>query len=138
MVCSLYHEQECSTTRSRIKIIRDEEFGNNLVSICIQCVEAYCMESCPLGALSRDEKTGAVLVDDKLCNGCEACIAACPLGAIHLDSDKGIVFKCDLCGGDPECAKMCTRETLIMKVDDIDSPARKTLMGEMSRLLSKV
>ena len=138
MVCSLVHEHECSTTKSRIRIFRDEEFGNNLISLCIQCADAYCIESCPVEALHRDEETGVVIVDDKLCNGCEACIEACPLGALFLDREKDIVFKCDLCGGDPECVKVCSREALIVKDVDPASPDRKSFMAETSKLLSQM
>ena len=67
MVCSLVHEGECSAAKSRIKSYRDEEFGNDLVSVCMQCADAYCAESCPAGALNRDMKTGAVLVTAELC-----------------------------------------------------------------------
>jgi len=135
MVCSLVHEGECSTTKSRIRIFRDEEFGNNLVSLCIQCAEPYCVESCAYGALSRDGETGVVLVDDKLCSGCEVCLVACPLGAVSLDKEKDIVFKCDLCGGDPECVKVCSREALVVKDVDPASPDRKSFMEETSKLL---
>ena len=138
MMCSLVHEQECSSVKSRIRIFRDEEFGNNLVSLCMQCADTYCVDSCAYGALSRDEKTGAVLVDDELCNGCEICIPACPLGAISFDKDKGIVFKCDLCGGDPECVKMCSRGALAVKDIDLASPDRKSFMTETARLLSQM
>ncbi len=138
MICSLSHEDECSTTKSRIRIVRDEEFGNNLVSLCMQCTDAYCIESCTFGALSRDEKTGAVVVDDKSCTGCEECIAVCPVDGLSLDKEKGIVFKCDLCGGDPECVKFCSRNTLTLKDTDITSPERKSFMTETSKLLLQV
>ncbi len=138
MICSLVKEDECSITKSRIRIVRDEEFGNNLVSLCIQCAEVYCVESCPVAALSRDPETGVVLVDDKLCNDCEACVVACPLGAIYLNKEKDTVFKCDLCGGDPWCVKFCSRGTLVLKDTDIDSPERKSFMVETSKLLSQV
>ncbi len=138
MVCSLSHEGECSTTKSRITIIRDEEFGNNLVSLCIQCADTYCIESCSYGALSRDPETGAVLVDENLCNACEACIVACPLGGISLDKDKDVVFKCDLCGGDPECVKFCSRGALTLIETDITAPERKSFMTETEKLLSQV
>ncbi len=138
VICSLTHEDECSITLSRIKIIRDEEFGDNLVSVCTQCAEVHCIESCPLTALNRDAETGAVLVDDKLCNACEACIVACPVGGISLDKEKNIVFKCDLCGGDPECVKFCSRGALTLKETDITAPERKSFMTETEKLLSQV
>ena len=136
MVCSLVHEGECSTAKSRIRIFRDEEFGNNLISLCMQCGD-YCIQSCPVEALRRDEKTGAVLVDDELCIGCEACIEACPLGALFMDSKKDVVFKCDLCGGDPECVKFCSRKALTLKDVDPTSPDRKSFVVATGKLLSQ-
>ena len=138
MVCSLAHEGECSTAKSRIKIFRDEEFGNNLISVCLQCADAYCVESCAYGALSRDDKTGVVLVDDELCNVCEIFITACPLGAISLNKEREIVFKCDLCGGDPECVKICSRGALVVKDIDPASADRKSFMTETAELLRQM
>jgi Fe-S-cluster-containing hydrogenase component 2 len=123
---------------SRIKILRDEEFGNNLVSLCMQCPEAYCVESCPTEALRRDEGTGAVLVNNGLCTGCEACVVACPLGAISLDREKNIVFVCDLCEGDPECVKICDREALLVKEVERASSTRKSFIEETSDRLLKM
>jgi Fe-S-cluster-containing hydrogenase component 2 len=35
------------------------------------------------------------------------CAAVCPFGAINFDSIGKRVIKCDLCDGDPLCAKFC-------------------------------
>jgi len=125
MVCSLSHEGECSTTLSRIKICRDEEFGNNLVALCIQCPDAFCLESCPSDAISRDNKTGAVLVDPDSCTACEACLDACPVGAIYLNTQTNTIFKCDLCGGDPECVKFCSTEAIKYLEETAELEARR-------------
>lgn len=135
MVCSLIHEQECSAAKSRIRIVRDEEFGNNVVSLCMQCADAPCMESCPSEALHRGRETGAVLVDGERCTGCAACIGACPLGALSLDREKTIVFKCDLCGGDPECVKWCNRGALVWSEVDPKAPDRVSRRRETVELL---
>ena len=39
--------------------------------------------------------------------GCKVCTIACPFGTINYNSSTGKVVKCDLCGGDPYCAKAC-------------------------------
>ena len=137
-ICSLIHEQECSTTKSRIRIFRDEEFGNNLVSVCMQCEEAHCLQSCVYDAISRDEKTGAVLIDSAVCNGCQACLVVCPVNAVFFNNEKDKALKCDLCGGDPECVKFCSRNAIILKDTDFTAPDRKTFMTETSKLLSGV
>ncbi len=128
MVCSLRHENECSTSKSRIRILRDEEFGENLISLCMQCAEGYCIEGCPSRALSRQIETGVVSVDPALCTGCGACIATCPLGGLHLAEEKGIAFQCDLCGGEAECVRVCSRGALIVTDADPASRERKFLV----------
>lgn len=136
-VCSLSHDGDCSTSMSRIRIVRDEEFGNNLVSSCTHCEEAHCMESCVYDAISRDEKTGAVLIDAGTCNACQACLVVCPVDAVHFNQEKNVAFKCDLCDGDPECVKFCSRGALTLKEIDFASPERKSAMAETSRLLAQ-
>jgi len=34
-------------------------------------------------------------------------MVVCPFGAIYYDDEKKIFYKCDLCGGEPECVKWC-------------------------------
>lgn len=135
MICSFHHEHACSTTRSRIKIVVDQEYGNHLVSVCAQCSDAPCVEICPTAALRRDERTGAVLVEAELCHACKTCVAECPLDAMFFDKARNVVFVCDLCNGDPECVKVCTRRAL--KTIDVDytSPARRTSIEKRSGLL---
>ncbi len=137
-ICSLLKEGECSATKARIRIFRDEEFGSNLVSLCTQCADTYCIKSCREDALTRDPDTGAVLVDENLCTGCEACVTACPVSGISYDKEKNIVFKCDLCGGDPECVKFCSRGALAFKDTDITAPERKSFMRETGKLVRKL
>ena len=45
-------------------------------------------------------------------------MGACPFGAILVDPKTGDVVKCDLCGGDPTCVKVCpTRALLYVRAD---------------------
>jgi len=73
--------------------------------VCHQCERAPCMKSCEVDAITRNDDTGAVVVDAELCIGCGDCEEACPLGMIKM-VDK-TAHKCDLCGGDPLCIKEC-------------------------------
>lgn len=138
MVCSLHHEQECSTTKSRIRILKDSDWAFDCPLLCIQCIEAPCIESCSTGAIYRDGATGIVVVDDKACVGCRDCITACPLRALFLDEEKVIIFKCDLCAGDPECVKWCSNKALILKEVTIDSPDRKAFLDKASKYIQTV
>jgi len=35
------------------------------------------------------------------------CTIACPFGASVYDPVLDMIAKCDLCGGDPQCVKLC-------------------------------
>jgi Fe-S-cluster-containing hydrogenase component 2 len=75
------------------------------------------MNVCPQKAISRDEEMSRVMVDYDLCIGCRACIAACPFGAMGYDQVERKVIKCDLCEGEPLCAKFCD----IKAIEYVDS-----------------
>ena len=60
-----------------------------------------------MGALFRDDQTGAVTIDPNRCIGCKMCMVVCPLGAITWDEDSGEMIKCDLCLGEPLCVAHC-------------------------------
>jgi len=146
MVCSFHHEGASSVTKSRVKVLHDmDRLAWDFPILCIQCAEAPCIEACPVGALNRAEVTGAmttlsvvagvVVVDASICNGCGECITACPLQALSLDEDKGVIFKCELCGGDPECVKWCDRGVFTRQEVDLDSPDRKAFVDEASKHL---
>ena len=135
MACSLRHEQECSTSKSRIKILHGKEWSFDFPVLCIQCAPAYCVESCTTEAIYREEVTGIVAVDAGLCTGCGECLTACPLRALALDEEKGIIRKCDLCGGDPECVRCCPVEALALREADLNSPARMYFTDRASKLI---
>jgi Fe-S-cluster-containing hydrogenase component 2 len=71
-------------------------------------MEYPCVKSCPVQALSVDANTKAVIVDRAKCISCGKCINACPgkMPYLHPGDNKANI--CDLCGGDPECVKVCT------------------------------
>jgi Fe-S-cluster-containing hydrogenase component 2 len=54
-----------------------------------------------------------VSISSEKCIGCYECITACPFNAIRVDTGEGLVFKCDLCGGDPECVKWCPTGSIV-------------------------
>ena len=107
----------------------------NCCRCCCVLLRSVTKLSIPFGV--APSSFWAVVEEDE-CNGCEACISACPVGSISLDWDKNVVFKCDLCGGDPECVKFCSRGALTLKETEIASPERKSFMTETSRLLSQI
>ncbi|MDO8473119.1 MAG: 4Fe-4S dicluster domain-containing protein, partial [Dehalococcoidia bacterium] len=90
-----------------IAVIALQDEGPWFPLVCQQCEDAPCALTCPTGALSRDPDTPSVSLDQKRCVGCGMCLVSCPFGAIRLDAKAKKMAKCDLCGGDPACAKKC-------------------------------
>jgi len=114
LACAFRHSRSSVQPQaSRITahvIVPDEQ---NVPLVCLQCEEAACAQACQVGALSRNEATGAIEVDEAKCVGCRQCVAACPFGQVRFDPGKLKAFKCDLCGGDnPSCAAFCPTAAL--------------------------
>ena len=66
---------------------------------CGHCDNAVCMSACDHGAIFKEEKYGAVLVDQDLCEGDRNCFQACPYGAPKFASDEPgpKMSKCTMC-----------------------------------------
>jgi len=81
--------------------------GVEVPHLCSQCMDYPCVASCPVTALSVDPNTKAVIVDRAKCISCGKCINACPgtVPYLHPGDNKAVI--CNLCGGDPECVKVC-------------------------------
>lgn len=137
-VCSLKNTGRIQPARSRVKVIRYEkrgEYHNYIPMVCQQCNTPLCMEACPTNAISRNEATGAMIVDDKACVGCRVCNMACPIGGISIDPVSNIAFKCELCDGDPECVKYCDVESLTyVPLDRLDSAMKRSKSQKISEL----
>jgi len=126
MACSLYHEGKCSPILSRIRVVKYEALGKNYPSICSQCSKPQCLDACSHGAIKLNEKTGAVIIDESLCVGCRSCLEACP--QVGFNASKGIAFKCDLCGGEPQCYRFCPSGALAFSdVNEILMARRRAL-----------
>jgi len=108
--CTFFHEGEFNPRRARIKVLVRAREGINAPLVCTQCKK--CISVCNRDALAWDEKVGIVRVDAEKCNACGLCIKACEQGAIFLDPISNIVNICDLCDGDPQCAKWCFEKVL--------------------------
>jgi len=105
MACSYENEGVFNPAKSRIKVFTFHEEGRFVPYTCTQCAEAWCMQACPVNAIRKNHATGAMEVIDSLCVGCRVCTIACPFGTINYNESTGKVIKCDLCGGDPQCAE---------------------------------
>ncbi|MBS7631689.1 4Fe-4S dicluster domain-containing protein [Candidatus Bathyarchaeota archaeon] len=108
IACSLHHENKIWPEASRVRIFMKVP-GAEFPHLCTQCHDYPCVSSCPVDALTVDKRTAAVLVDRDKCTGCGLCIKACPGSIPFLHPKDGKATICDLCNGDPQCTKVCTK-----------------------------
>jgi Fe-S-cluster-containing dehydrogenase component len=98
---------------------------------CNHCDEPACMYACPALAYDRDAVTGAVLLDESKCIGCQYCLWACPYDAPVFDKGLGVMSKCTFCnhllqeGLKPACAVHCPTGAL----DFADLPEEQLVNG---------
>jgi anaerobic carbon-monoxide dehydrogenase iron sulfur subunit len=113
-------EQACSLEKASVPGVpakpRVQSFSitekMKFVSLCLQCDQASCQAVCPVYALVRNPETGAIEVNDR-CIGCGFCVPACPFGCMDYDPVHNEYIKCDVCKGDPACAKYCPTGALV-------------------------
>ncbi len=111
LACSYEHIGEFNPARSRITVFDFHEKARFVPYTCTQCDQAWCMQVCPVGAITNED--GVKVVNAATCVGCKVCTIACPFGTINYEPATGKVIKCDLCGGDPACARACPTEAII-------------------------
>lgn len=136
--CSIFHEKVSNPSRARIHIVKWENAGLFLPMVCQQCENPICENVCPMGAIKRDDKTGALLIDKDLCVGCKLCVMFCPLGGVTIGKNREIL-KCDLCGGDPVCVKFCIPGALqYIDANAINLRKKRIAAEKFSELMKKL
>lgn len=70
-----------------------------LFATCYHCERPVCIDACEHHALFKEDKYGAVLLDDDACQGDRNCWKACPYGALQYESDAPgtVPHKCTMC-----------------------------------------
>jgi Fe-S-cluster-containing hydrogenase component 2 len=111
LVCSLAHGGVCGSQQSKIWIERPS-LKVDVPVVCVQCEDPPCVPACPEGAL-RQLPNGSIEVSEEKCDACRGCVTACPYDAIRIVREVAVV--CDLCGGDPLCAKYCPVDAVRVK-----------------------
>lgn len=91
-----------------------------LFAPCYHCENPACVRACKQGAICKEERFGAVLVDQEKCRGDRNCWKACPYGAPQFQSDEPgtKMSKCTMCldrleqGHLPICVQSCPMRAL--------------------------
>jgi formate hydrogenlyase subunit 2 len=140
VACSDAHRKAGLSDTPRIRIFNEPETkldpelirtqfarGNFFQHVCLQCPDAPCLPVCPVNALRLEPKTGARIIDEKVCIACGRCAVSCPFDVrpetavtskepngqktrITFDPKVNAFTKCDLCYFRPEgpaCIEKC-------------------------------
>jgi len=139
LACSLKKTMKFNPIKSMISVMQVTKLEIYIPIVCLQCRKPFCEDVCPTRAMSRDEKTGAMVVNRDLCVGCRMCMIVCPFEGVSLDTEAGVSVKCDLCGGDPVCVKHCAYGAIkFVTVDEEVAAKRKEAIDRLSKLLETV
>lgn len=134
-VCSVYHEGVASPSLSRIRAFKNVmDACITDIKTCKQCAGAECVAACPNDAMSVDSETGARIIDEKACVGCQVCLYACPVepSRIKYNEKKNICFKCNLCDGEPQCVKFCPTGALTASWVEVEDASAENELYEMN------
>ena len=105
MVCSLFHLGAINPEKSAIRIHQDDlETGMNRPTLCRRCKEMKCLEG--------EEVTERLEKRRFLWDRGRA--ERCPFAALRVF--EGRAYHCDLCGGRPQCVKVCTTGAITLFV----------------------
>jgi anaerobic dimethyl sulfoxide reductase subunit B (iron-sulfur subunit) len=93
---------------------------HTLFAPCYHCQQPACLAACSHGAIYKEPRFGAVLVNADKCLGCRDCWQACPYGAPQFAGDEpgSVMSKCTFCidrldqGHLPACVNACPARAL--------------------------
>jgi carbon-monoxide dehydrogenase iron sulfur subunit len=109
VICSLSHLGIVDKNKSAVRIIMDE-LGDSIHTpkVCLQCKKMKCLEEDLAIEPSLDierERKKFIWESTKRAE-------LCPFDGCFLYENR--VYHCDLCGGDPQCIKVCTQGALTL------------------------
>lgn len=123
--CVFAHEGSQRVEAARVRVYSFPWEGVSVPMLCQHCSEAACVAVCPTGAMHRNPDTALVEYDIDRCIRCRMCTSACPFGNCSYDAMTDIILKCDLCGGDPACVKVCPSDALEFVNDTVSTVSRQ-------------
>ena len=101
MVCSLVHLGVINTEKSAIRVQKDDlDTSLHEPVLCRQCKEMTCLTD---EDVEEDQERKAYLWSKSRAE-------RCAFRALSVFGD--LAFHCDLCGGRPQCVKVCTPKAI--------------------------
>jgi carbon-monoxide dehydrogenase iron sulfur subunit len=119
-----------SYEKTHIRHTLEFERGEIECQYCQHCEEPLCMASCPANAIHKDQNTGIVKINTLECIGCQTCNVVCPARIPKFYSDRKTSMKCDLCDGDPACAKYCSPMAISLVTREEADEILKQIYGD--------
>jgi carbon-monoxide dehydrogenase iron sulfur subunit len=102
-MCSLFHMGAVNSEKSAVRIEKDDlETSMNSPFVCRQCKNMKCLEGERVAPEAERKKF--------IWTGQRS--SKCPFHALNVFGGKS--YHCDLCGGTPQCVKVCTTGALVM------------------------
>lgn len=138
LACSYGKSDSFNPKDSAVSVLFFEDAGLQVPMMCMQCDIPHCVSVCTVNALTKDDKTGVIKYDSEKCIGCKMCVSACPFGNMTYSSRLKKVIKCDLCSGDPQCAKMCDYKAIEYKELDSNLDKRKNIANQFKEAFGEV
>jgi len=137
LACSFSHEGAFQPRYSSVHAYSWEREGISVPMMCQHCDDAPCVSVCPTGAMHENEANARVEWDQGLCILCKMCTVACPFGNAVYDASNKRIIKCDMCKGDPECARFCPNGALVYLDDTLAVRDRKKAFASKFRAAFK-
>jgi fructose-bisphosphate aldolase, class I len=120
--CVAAHDEFTFSTHLSRLSIHNSGLGRHRVMYCTLCKK--CIDICPTDALRWHSQSGAVEFVAEKCTACDKCVEICPTGvivktdhAIQLADGRSLPYGlliCDLCDGEPACARICPTEAIVV------------------------
>ena len=104
LICSLFHLGVINSEKSAIRIQKDDLNTNmNKPLVCRQCEEMKCLDG--EDAVQKSEKEQFLWE--------KARAGRCPFDSLSVFGQDA--YHCDLCGGHPQCIRVCTSQAIRVK-----------------------